>query len=301
MRESDITRRTATPAESAVDQLTTISEALPYAVLSVTRELNDLGLEYRVLRNGWVIYAVDLLGPDVAVRPAREGAPRPLPHRLRGLGDQRGRLPLGAPDRRRLDGRYPGSTSPMCPRRARSGPRATWSSPSCDRGDPRGDVGGRRCLCRGWRQIAALGSVAASTAPGSARTSSTARRPWPSCGVKRLAGSASARPREDSGAVPTRVGGEPSPEGAAEASEPPPAPRPKRHGLGRVGGEVRHRPRRARGDGRGVDRPGGRGADLPGDDPPARSGRGSGAAWTGVDPQGRSPIASSPRRSPWPT
>ncbi len=66
------------PDATAVDQLTAVSEALPHAVRSVTKQLNDLGLESRVLRNGWVIYAVDLLGPDVAVRPARaDGAPGP--------------------------------------------------------------------------------------------------------------------------------------------------------------------------------------------------------------------------------
>ncbi len=58
--------------ESAVDQLTAVSEALPHTVRMVTRELDPLRLECRVLRNGWVIYAVDLLGPDVAVRPARD-------------------------------------------------------------------------------------------------------------------------------------------------------------------------------------------------------------------------------------
>ena len=73
MSDSEASREDSeSPAQSAVDQLTTISESLPYAVRSVTGELSHLGLECRVLRNGWVIYAVDLLGPDVAVRPARE-------------------------------------------------------------------------------------------------------------------------------------------------------------------------------------------------------------------------------------
>jgi hypothetical protein len=68
----------SSPGESALDQLTAVSEALPHTVRRVTRELAELELECRVLRNGWVIYAVDLLGPDVAVRPEREeGVPGP--------------------------------------------------------------------------------------------------------------------------------------------------------------------------------------------------------------------------------
>ena len=79
MRDSEATWEDEGPAAgSAVDQLTTLSEALPHTVRRVTRELDPLGLECRVLRNGWVIYAVDLLGPDVAVRPERDpGAPGP--------------------------------------------------------------------------------------------------------------------------------------------------------------------------------------------------------------------------------
>ncbi len=74
MDDSDVTREDG----SAVDQLTAVSDALPYTVRRVTGELAELELECRVLRNGWVIYAVDLLGPDVAVRPQREeGAPGP--------------------------------------------------------------------------------------------------------------------------------------------------------------------------------------------------------------------------------
>ncbi len=78
MRDSEASAEHSESTDSAVDQLTTISEALPHSVRWVTRELLPLDLECRVLRNGWVIFAVDLLGPDVAVRPARnEGAPGP--------------------------------------------------------------------------------------------------------------------------------------------------------------------------------------------------------------------------------
>jgi hypothetical protein len=71
-------RQSDPPTGSAVDQLTAVSDALPHSVRRVTSELAGLQLECQVLRNGWVIYAVDLLGPDVAVRPQREeGAPGP--------------------------------------------------------------------------------------------------------------------------------------------------------------------------------------------------------------------------------
>jgi len=79
MSESDVRWEDSDSApEPAVDQLTSVSEALPHSVRGVTGKLSQIGLESRVLRNGWVIYAVDLLGPDVAVRPAREeGIPGP--------------------------------------------------------------------------------------------------------------------------------------------------------------------------------------------------------------------------------
>ncbi len=78
MSDSEASPGQSGSVESAVDQLTSVSDALPYAVREVTGKLGHLGLESRVLRNGWVIYAVDLLGPDVAVRPERdEGIPGP--------------------------------------------------------------------------------------------------------------------------------------------------------------------------------------------------------------------------------
>lgn len=62
-------QRVQAPAKAAVDPLIATSE-VPDSVRRVTRQLEEF--ESRVLRNGWVIYAVDLLGPDVAVRPRQD-------------------------------------------------------------------------------------------------------------------------------------------------------------------------------------------------------------------------------------
>ncbi len=64
--------RFKTPVKAALDQPTAASEVVSDPVRTVARQLKHLELETRVLRNGWVVYAVDLLGPDVAVRPAKD-------------------------------------------------------------------------------------------------------------------------------------------------------------------------------------------------------------------------------------
>jgi hypothetical protein len=64
------TEQIKAPGEPAVDEPIAVSEVVSDSVRSVTSRLKSLEVENRVLRNGWVIYAVDFLGPDVAVRPA---------------------------------------------------------------------------------------------------------------------------------------------------------------------------------------------------------------------------------------
>ena len=202
---------------------------------------------------------------------ARPRRPRPLPHRLRGLGDQRGRLPLGPPDRRPARPRARGNRFRL---RAREGHRLGLPGPrrhrADRRADPRGDVGAWPTPApTAWRQIGALGlgrrfhSAWLSEHLGPEdRTLAQVRRQ-----LLATKNGSSKFDHEEPGRPPPRAAS-PRPEEPPEASDSPRPAATQSVWIGKSGrsgygidpdelGEMVEEP----------DRAGGRDADLPGDDP----------------------------------